>query len=748
MEEALKYESNYGGTLSKIIAGALGLSICLWSFVALHAQGEIPKLVANQFGGSNPSVPYSSAGQRGIPSYPAGYIARAYLADGFIGIRPNPNPLSQSQTIAAGYVFTSPKDDYEMASPAPYPLGADIRVNGSSILDGSARLLIESQTLDMSDAELVTKMKFINVPSGPQLDIEVTQFLARSVPSLLCQEIRITSSEDTAIQIDPQIQRQGIPGTPYRQQPVERTRPSRALGMVSDRGSKVGIAVVVPLQPNLTHTQDDKYELMLRRGEPGTFREIAAVITSAYDPAPDEQAIRVASWGEMLGFNELRNRNRDAWSELWKSRVLVTGDMSAQRKLDAAFFYLHSSSHAGLFTGVPPFGTSQWLDYSGHAFWDMDAWIMPSVLPADPEAAEAMVRFRHRGLRAAEDKAASFGFQGAMYPWEAGVDGSEVTPAWAATGWDEQHVIPEVALSAWEYYEATADTSGLHEYVWPIVYQVAEWITHRGKFTAKGYEIENLMGANEGIENVKNESMVMMLCKMVMGDAIKAAQAMKTIPPDLWTRVYDALYIPLDQDKNVLLPFSLDSPVMRYDRASDQFKTVNVMDDANAYTLENAPMLVLHDPPISRDLFKRTWDYEEKRRAELTSPTAAAPAQDRAPGFTTPPMAVCAAMFGDRDKAAEFFNYAASQYSVSPFMLSVEYQKFRDGNYLMNQASLLMSAMYGFTGLRISDGDWRKYPVSLPRGWTRIEMQRIWIHGVAYHLIAEQGKRAQLVPID
>ena len=742
--------------LARIVLGLLGLLLSpIGGFpryaLAQSAGGEgIPKPVAYDFGSANPSTPYvprlpqrsDYAGQPYIPGLPADYVARPYLGDGFLGIRPNPNPLSQSETVAAGYVFSNPRDGYEMASPAPYPLGIDIRINGFGLLDSSAKLTIESQALDMSDAELVTKMKF-SVPSGPKLELEVTQFLARTVPSLMCEQISITSSEDVSVELNPEIQHQGMPGIVFRDKPVERSRASRALGMVSDRGSRIGIAVVVPQEPNLARSQNGAYVLSLKRGEKGIFREIAAVITSAYHPAPDQQAIIVASWGEMLGFDELRDRNSRAWNDLWKSRVLVTGDESAQQALDAAFFYLHSSTHSGLVTGVPPFGASQWLDYSGHVFWDMDAWILPAVLPADPEAAEAMVHFRYTGLNAAEGKAESFGFRGAMYPWEAGLDGSEVTPVWAGTAWDEQHVIPEVALAAWEYYEATGDAHALHQYVWPIEYQVAEWIVHRGTFTSRGYEIGNVMGANEAVINVTDESMVNILCKMVMDDAIKAAHAVGTVPPEMWARVQSAMYIPIDPVQHIVLPFSKDSSIGYYDQATDRFESVTLKERPQAYTLGNLPMLVFDDPPIPEELFKDTWDYEESRRVK-TMATPSLPASDRAPGFTTPPLATCAAMFGEREKAAALFRFAATKYEVSPFLLSTEYQHFRDGNYLMNQASLLMSAMYGFTGLRISDGDWNKWPVSLPQGWTRIEIQRLWIRGKAYHVVAEQGKPAIL----
>jgi protein-glucosylgalactosylhydroxylysine glucosidase len=54
--------------------------------------------------------------------------------------------------------------------------------------------------------------------------------------------------------------------------------------------------------------------------------------------------------------------------------------------------------------------------------------------------------------------------------------------------------------------------------------------------------------------------------------------------------------------------------------------------------------------------------------------------------------------------------------------------------------------MYGFTGMRIAEGDWRKHPVSLPTGWNRIEIDRIWIKGRPWHVVAEREKPLSLTP--
>src|SRR5260370_17926570 len=115
------------------------------------------------------------------------------------------------------------------------------------------------------------------------------------------------------------------------------------------------------------------------------------MVSDLYHPEPDLEAIRLASWGSLLGFETLREQNRSSWAELWKSRVRVSGDTDAQRVLDAAFFYLHSSLHASTRTGMPPFGLSQFAYYYGHSFWATETWsLLPFTLTAPPTASRLL----------------------------------------------------------------------------------------------------------------------------------------------------------------------------------------------------------------------------------------------------------------------------------------------------------------------------------------------------------------------
>ncbi len=690
------------------------------------------------------SFPPQVAAQGPIPQYPASHFAPAYLGNGLIGIRPNPNPLIQAKTVAAGFVYSHPSGRFETYSPAPYPLGLDVRLGGSSLLRDTDRVKVLAQSLNMKNGELTTSLEFAT-SQEIVLDIEVVQFLSRSVPSVLCQEVRIAASADARVELRPQIMLTGIPGK-SSVAVVPRALVDEAVAVESDRGSKVGAALFIPAGEGLTRQQPGIFELDLRRREARQFRIIAAMVTSAYDRAPELEAIRLASWGGMLGFDELRRRNREVWDELWQSRVKISGDDAAQRALDAAFFYLHSSANASALTGVPPFGLSQWSDYFGHVFWDMDHWIMPAVLPADPDAARAMVDFRFRGLDSARRRAALFGYRGAMFPWEAGVDGSDVTPAQASTGWAEQHNIPEVAVSAWEYYSATGDAIFLRDEGWPLLRDIGDWIASRGVFTARGYEILHVMGHNENVNGVDDDSHLNLLCKMALDAAVRASRILDIAAPPAWDKAAKAMYIPVDERKGVILPFSPETLTLRFEGRIDRDQAVANAPTAGGYTINSTQILFFHDPPIAPELYRRTWEYEETLRS-VRSPEPSLPASARAPGFTTPPLAAMSAFFGDRRKALDLSHLAMTEYALEPYLISKEYRPYRDGNYLMNQASLLMAAMYGFTGLRISDGDWKKYPATLPSTWTRIEIDRLWIRGKPYRVVAEQGKLASLTPL-
>lgn len=693
-------------------------------------------ILRSRFGGAAqpwPAAPLAaSPASSPIPVMVADEFSRhfdpAYLSNGLIGIRPGPNPLAQAPAAVSGFVGQSIPYQMQALAPAPYPLMADLAVNGITMLERPDLVRIRRQSLDMRTGELSTRMSFF--PPGVSFELEVLQFASRSVPALLCQEIRLTPSSNVRASLVAAIGVRGVPGTVYRDRPPEQTEIDLVMDFRSHGGiGGLGVSVMVVAQHGIRRTDQVRstgggvariYSLDGREGQTYSFRTIAAMVSRFYHPEPELESIRMASWGAVLGFDLLRRQNRERWAELWKSRVKITDDPESQKALDASFFYLHSSLNRSDQTGMPPFGLSQTRAYYGHSFWDTESWSLLPVTLASPATGKALLEFRRGSLGYAKKLAALYGYNGAQFPWEAApVGGFGVTPTFAATGWEEQHITPDVALGFWEYQIAAGDAEFLKQDTWPVLEAVAEWITSRGIYTSRGFEIRHIMGPDEGMPNVNNDAYVNLICKMVLNAAIACAGKLGIAASPSWQHAARRMYLPIDSRTNILLP--CDNPP-----------------GAKNYPTGGLDMLILHDPPLSRELVRHTFDYQEGIRSH----------QPPGIGFATAATAATAAWLGYRDKARRLFLQSWQTDCMEPFGMLKEAPPETYGCFLTTCGSLLQTAMLGFTGLRIREGSWAAYPAILPEGWSQIEIDRLWVQGKARRLIAENGKLAVLATTD
>ena len=107
-------------------------------------------------------------------------------------------------------------------------------------------------------------------------------------------------------------------------------------------------------------------------------------------------------------------------------------------------------------------------------------------------------------------------------------------------------------------------------------------------------------------------------------------------------------------------------------------------------------------------------------------------------------IAATSAFVGDTSRAARVFTQAWQQSLLKPFDMMREIPAQDFGCFLTDYGSLLQTAMLGFTGLRVREGAWNKYPTRLPNGWSRIEIDRIWVRGEPRRLVASSGVSAKL----
>jgi len=281
-------------------------------------------------------------------------------------------------------------------------------------------------------------------------------------------------------------------------------------------------------------------------------------------------------------------------------------------------------------------------------------------------------------------------------------------------GWEEQHVTPDVALGFWEYQMPTGDQDFLADGTWPVLRGVSEWIESRGVFTARGFEIEPIMGPDEGAEDVDNSSYVNVICRMVLEAAVRCASLVGARPPNSWAKIARGMVIPVDETRNIVLPY--DHP-----------------QQGRLYSLGNMAMVTVHDPPLDVQLLKETYKFEK----ELRSP--------RPPGigFGEDAETAMAALFGDRREAARLFSQSWENVWVEPYGMIKEAPS---EDYAFSPTSALCFRQQcwvsGASASPIPDG---RNTLLASRRLDGVEIERVWMNGSPRRLLARNGEQAKLL---
>jgi trehalose/maltose hydrolase-like predicted phosphorylase len=214
-------------------------------------------------------------------------------------------------------------------------------------------------------------------------------------------------------------------------------------------------------------------------------------------------------------FDELLGAQVRAWRHLWRRfdvhlQPAGVGTLNALMLLRLNMFHLLQtvSVHSiGLDIGVPARG---WTGeaYQGHVFWD-ELFIFPFFNYRMPEITRSLLMYRHRRLDEARAAALRAGYQGAMFPWQSGSNGEEVTQVqnlnprsgrWVPdNSYLQRHVGSAIAYNVWQYFQVTQDLEFLEFYGAELMLEIARFWSSITRFNeARGrYEIHGVMGPDE-----------------------------------------------------------------------------------------------------------------------------------------------------------------------------------------------------------------------------------------------------------
>jgi len=244
----------------------------------------------------------------------------------------------------------------------------------------------------------------------------------------------------------------------------------------------------------------------------------------------------------------LLRQNANAWASLWRGRIDVAGDPTLATDVNASEFYLWSSTRADQDWSISPAGLSS-NGYDGHIFWDAETWMFPSLLAQHPDLADAMEAYRYQRLPEALQHAKATGHQGARYPWESALNGTEQIPPPASInseGLYEQHITADIALAQWQYYLATGDRGWLKSRGWPVISGAARfWASRASDAPGGGYEIRHVTGPDEENPNVDDEAYTEVGARTTLRDAIAAAKLVGATAPARWGQIASGLRVPV-----------------------------------------------------------------------------------------------------------------------------------------------------------------------------------------------------------
>jgi trehalose/maltose hydrolase-like predicted phosphorylase len=293
-----------------------------------------------------------------------------------------------------------------------------------------------------------------------------------------------------------------------------------------------------------------RVEFAVAAGQTYELTKFVGVADTAEGAGPAEAAAsarEAAAEAAGLGYAALLEENATAWARLWAGRIEVRGNKTLAADVDASQFYLWSSTNEGIDWSISPAGLSS-NGYNGHIFWDAETWMFPSLLAQHPELAEAMDDYRFDRLAQAKIHAQRTGWAGARFPWESALDGTEQIPPPAhinSEGLYEQHIVADVALAQWQYFEATGDLEWLRTKGWPVILGAAEFWASRAKAGKDGFHITHVTGPDEENPDVNDEAYTNVAARTVLEDAASAAKALGESVPARWAKIARGLVVPV-----------------------------------------------------------------------------------------------------------------------------------------------------------------------------------------------------------
>lgn len=277
--------------------------------------------------------------------------------------------------------------------------------------------------------------------------------------------------------------------------------------------------------------------------------------------------------GDYPTFDASYQSSVSEWEKLWATAgIEIDGDLMSQKMLNLHTFHILASASPNGNKDLDASVTARGLHgeaYRGHIFWD-ELFILPFYTLHFPETARELLMYRYRRLATAKTDAKKAGYQGAMFPWQSGLDGTEQSQELhlnpISGEWKEdhsrlqRHVSLAIAYNVWQYWHNTQDVDFMEKFGLEMMLEIAHFWESAASFDEgnQRYYIDRVMGPDEFHENypgsekggLKNNAYTNMmvvwlfeeierLSKQLPADTFQAIQEKTAVSTDTLARMAD-----------------------------------------------------------------------------------------------------------------------------------------------------------------------------------------------------------------
>lgn len=438
------------------------------------------------------------------------------------------------------------------------------------------------------------------------------------------------------------------------------------------------------------------------------------------------------------GYEALYSRHREQFQRCWDYGRIRIGGATEEEEAAIAFAQYHllgmvpKDTHAYSVAAKGLTGEG----YRGHVFWDTELFVMPYFTLVFPEISRHLLRYRYERLDGARKKAADYGFQGAMFPWESAATGAEETPLTAAlnihtgkaenvwSGIKEHHVTADIVLGLWHYYQTTNDEQFMERYGDEIIFEAARFWYSRAVFneTHGRFEILDIIGPDEYTEHVDNntytnymahETVRLALERLFVSRSAGRTAYLEAGWAERWKHFTETLYLPvagmggiIPQDDTFLSkPELKDIEKYRNSMVKQSIlKDYSRSEVVGMQVLKQADLVMLFNNLPKRFPAETVRDnvrYYEARTLHDSSLSYCAHAE-------------ACAVIGDSDASWHFFKKALE------IDLNDNFNDSTDGIHSASLGGILKCVLRGYAGIRISEDGIQAEP-NLPGHWNHMD---------------------------